>query len=90
MARVGNAPAVELHDRFFSGFSARSHKQPGPFQLPITETALAYSLSLLVSFGALLLFDHVDLSDPPAHIPTLVIVLGLPATVGGTDGRLVV
>jgi putative integral membrane protein (TIGR02587 family) len=75
---------------FVSGFSASSRNQPGPFQLPITETALAYSLSLLVSFGALLLFDRVELSDPPAHILTLVIVLGLPATVGGASGRLVV
>lgn len=75
---------------FVSGFSASSRTQPGPFQLPITETVLAYSLSLLVSLGALLLFDRVDLSDPPAHILTLVIVLGLPATVGGAAGRLVV
>ncbi len=75
---------------FVSGFSASSRNQPGPFQLPITETALAYSLSLLVSLGALLLFDRVELSDPPAHILTLVIVLGLPATVGGAAGRLVV
>jgi putative integral membrane protein (TIGR02587 family) len=75
---------------FVSGFSASSRNQPGPFQLPITETALAYSLSLLVSFGALLLFDRVELSDPPEHILTLVVVLGLPATVGGAAGRLVV
>jgi len=75
---------------FVSGFSATSGKQPGPFQLPITETALAYSLSLLISLGALFLFDRIDLSDPPAHILTLVIVLGLPATIGGAAGRLVV
>jgi putative integral membrane protein (TIGR02587 family) len=75
---------------FVSGFSASSRNQPGPFQLPITETALAYALSLLVSLGSLFLFDRVDLSDPPAHILTLVIVLGLPATVGGAAGRLVV
>jgi putative integral membrane protein (TIGR02587 family) len=75
---------------FVSGFSSTSRKQPGPFQLPITETVLAYSLSLLISFGALFLFDRIDLADPPAHILTLVIVLGLPATVGGAAGRLVV
>jgi putative integral membrane protein (TIGR02587 family) len=75
---------------FVSGFSSTSGKQPGPFQLPITETALAYTLSLLISLGALVLFDRVNFSDPPAHILTLVIVLGLPATVGGAAGRLVV
>jgi putative integral membrane protein (TIGR02587 family) len=37
---------------FVSGFSGSSRKQPGPFQRPITETALAYSLSLVVSLGA--------------------------------------
>lgn len=75
---------------FVSGFSASSRTQPGPFQHPMTETTFAYALSLLVSLGALLLFDRVELSDPPAHILTLVIVLGLPATVGGAAGRLVV
>jgi putative integral membrane protein (TIGR02587 family) len=75
---------------FVSGFSSTSRNQPGPFQLPITETALAYTLSLLISLGALFLFDRVNFSDPPAHILTLVIVLGLPATVGGAAGRLVV
>jgi putative integral membrane protein (TIGR02587 family) len=75
---------------FVSGFSSTSAKQPGPFQLPITETALSYSLSLLISLGALFLFDRVELSDPPGHILALVIVLGLPAAVGGAAGRLVV
>lgn len=75
---------------FVSGFSSTSRQQPGPFQLPITETAFAYALSLLVSFASLILFDRIDLSDPPGHILAQVIVLGLPATVGGAAGRLVV
>ncbi|MFT4039431.1 MAG: TIGR02587 family membrane protein [Thermomicrobiales bacterium] len=75
---------------FVSGFSDRARQQPGPFQHPITETALTYVLSLLIALASLLLFDRVELGDPPAHVLALVIVLGLPATVGGAAGRLVV
>ena len=90
LAVIGISLLLSYMIVFVSGFSASSHKQPGPFQLPLTETALAYSLSLLIAFGALWLFDRVELSDPPAHILALVIVLGLPASVGGAAGRLVV
>lgn len=75
---------------FVSGFSAGAHQQPGPFQHPITETTLAYAVSLAVALTSLLLFDRVDLQDPPAHILAMTIVLGLPTAVGGAAGRLVV
>ncbi|MCA9880857.1 MAG: TIGR02587 family membrane protein [Thermomicrobiales bacterium] len=75
---------------FVSGFSPSAHQQPGPFQHPITETTLAYVVALAVALASLLLFDRVDLQDPPAHILAMTIVLGLPAAVGGAAGRLVV
>lgn len=90
IALIGLSLLLSYMIVFVSGFSARSHKQPGPFQLPITETAFSYSLALVVAFAALLLFDRVELSDPPEHILALVIVLGLPASVGGAAGRLAV
>jgi putative integral membrane protein (TIGR02587 family) len=90
IALIGLSLLLSYMIVFVSGFSSRSHKQPGPFQLPITETAFSYSLALVVAFGALLLFDRVELNDPPAHILALVIVLGLPASVGGAAGRLAV
>lgn len=90
IALIGLSLLLSYMIVFVSGFSSRSQKQPGPFQLPITETAFSYSLALVVAFGALLLFDRVELNDPAAHILALVIVLGLPASVGGAAGRLAV
>jgi putative integral membrane protein (TIGR02587 family) len=75
---------------FASGFGAGQHEQPGPFQSPLTETVLAYLLSLLVALAALLLFDRIEWGDPLGEIVAHVLVLGLPAAVGGAAGRLVV
>jgi uncharacterized membrane protein len=48
------------------------------------------ALSLLVALAALLLFDRIEWGDPLGEIVTMVLVLGLPAAVGGAAGRLVV
>jgi putative integral membrane protein (TIGR02587 family) len=55
-----------------------------------TETVLAYLLSLLVALVALTLFDQIEWGDPLGEMVTMVLVLGLPAAVGGAAGRLVV
>lgn len=75
---------------FASGYGSRQQPRGAPFHHPITETAVAYVVSLLVALAALLLFDRIEWSDPPASILTLTLVLGLPATVGGAAGRLVI
>jgi putative integral membrane protein (TIGR02587 family) len=75
---------------FASGFGTGQHEQRGPFQSPLTETVLAYLLSLLVALVALTLLDRVEWSDPLGEIVAMVLVLGLPATIGGAAGRLVV
>ena len=75
---------------FASGFGTGQHEQRGPFQSPLTETVLAYLLSLLVALVALVLLDRVEWGDPLGEIVAMVLVLGLPATVGGAAGRLVV
>lgn len=62
----------------------------GPFQHPISETALAYVVSLAVAALALFLFHQIDSSDTLYSTVKQVIVLGLPATIGGAAGRLVV
>ena len=74
---------------FASGFDvgAQSH---GPFQHPLTETVLAYVVSLAVAGASLYLFDQIELGDPLASTLTQVLVLGLPASVGGAAGRLAV
>lgn len=73
---------------FASGFD-RSPPE-GLFQRPITETALAYVVSLLVSFVILYLFDQIVFGDPLQSTIEQVLVLGVPTTVGGAAGRLVV
>ena len=75
---------------FASGYSAGPGDQPGPFQNPLTETVLAYVVSLLVAAAALFLFDRVEPSDPLQHTVAMVLVLGFPATVGSAAGRLVI
>lgn len=73
---------------FASGFD-----QPVPeglFQHPITETALAYVVSLLVAFVALYLFDRIETGDPLRFIVEQTLVLAVPTTVGGAAGRLVI
>jgi putative integral membrane protein (TIGR02587 family) len=75
---------------FASGFGTGQHEQRGPFQSPLTETVLAYLLSLLVALAALYLFDRIEWGDPLGDILAQVLVLGLPAAVGGAAGRLVV
>jgi putative integral membrane protein (TIGR02587 family) len=75
---------------FASGFGSGQHEQKGPFQSPVTETVLAYLLSLLVALVSLSLFDRIEWGDPLGEIVTMVLVLGLPAAVGGAAGRLVV
>jgi putative integral membrane protein (TIGR02587 family) len=75
---------------FASGYSRGPGTQSGPFQSPLTETVLAYVVSLLVALASLYLFDRIEPGDPANHTFAMVIVLGFPATVGGAAGRLVV
>ena len=60
------------------------------FQHPVNETVLTVSISFIVS-GLLLTtvgFGNIHFSDP-SFVPTLI-VLGLPAVIGGAAGRLAV
>src|SRR5919107_797929 len=75
---------------FASGFGTGQHEQEGPFQSPLTETVLAYLLALLVALISLGLCDRIEWGDPLGEIVTMVLVLGLPAAIGGAAGRLVV
>ena len=75
-----------------SGFDPEQvHGRPsGPFQSPLTETALAYLVSLLISAGALVLFGHAEWGDPPHSVLAQALVLATPTALGGAAGRLVV
>jgi len=68
----------------------RRRAQTGPFQRPIIETTLSYCVSLAVAAGMLFLLGRMELGDPIRDLVAQTVVLGLPATVGGAAGRLVV
>lgn len=73
---------------FVAGFSGqdRRHAQTGVFQHPATETLVTYVVALLVAAVLLWAFQR-DLT-PPFDLLTRVVVLGLPAAIGGAVGRL--
>ncbi|MGQ0602479.1 MAG: TIGR02587 family membrane protein [Anaerolineales bacterium] len=75
---------------FANAFSAEHKKtdQTLPFQHPLTETALAYCVSLLVAAVVLYLFNQYSLLDPFYSISAKVLVLGLPVAIGGAAGRV--
>jgi len=75
---------------FVAGFSDQEHRRTheGIFQHPLSETVAAYLMSLLVAAAMLWLFQVIDGSVPSDHLLTVVVVLGLPACIGGAAGRL--
>jgi putative integral membrane protein (TIGR02587 family) len=73
----------------FAGYEQR-RSTAGLIQHPVTETAVAYLLSLLIAAGALWLFGAIRPDTDPLLIYAQVIVLGLPAAIGGAAGRLAI
>ncbi|HUR78942.1 MAG TPA: TIGR02587 family membrane protein [Acidimicrobiales bacterium] len=75
---------------FVAGFGneEQRHKQEGLFQHPTTETVACYFIALIASAVMLWYFQRVDASAPWQETLSHVIVLGLPASVGGAAGRL--
>ncbi len=63
-------------------------EQPGIFQSPITETIISYLISLVMALAMLWLFQLLRAGDPPSQWLSYIIVLGLPATIGGAAGRI--
>ncbi|MGB7085333.1 MAG: TIGR02587 family membrane protein [Phormidesmis sp.] len=64
--------------------------QQGLFQGPISETAFAYLISLLAAALMLGFFRKIDLGGPLELAFRQVLILGLPATIGGAAGRLAI
>lgn len=71
------------------GDQHKRRQQQGVLQHPVTETAVAYLMALAVA--ALMLFFFGGLAgDPAPWALSQVIVLGLPAAVGGAAGRITI
>lgn len=62
--------------------------QKGLFQRPLSETMFSYLISLLAAALMLGFFRRIDLAAPWELAFRQIIVLGLPATIGGAAGRL--
>ena len=88
IALVGVTLLISYIIVFASGFDAEQAE--GPFQHPLTETVLAYIVSLIVAMIALYLFDQITADQPIESAVRQMIVLAVPTTVGGAAGRLVV
>lgn len=76
---------------FASGFADRSERlQRGLLFSPITETLAAYLVALLISVTMLVLFQQLNQTDPWQEWLGNTLVLGLPASIGGAAGRILI
>ncbi len=74
---------------FASGFTDRSERaQRGLLLSPLTETLVTYIVVLGASTLMLVFFQQLSSSDPWQEWLGNIIVLGLPASVGGAAGRI--
>jgi putative integral membrane protein (TIGR02587 family) len=90
IAVLGASLVVSYSVVFVAGFSGQRQRraQQGIFQHPITETVVCYLVSLVAAAAMLAVFHRLD--GPWPVTLSLVIVLGLPACVGGAAGRLAI
>lgn len=77
---------------FEAGFSsqAKRRQQRGVLQRPLTETVVCYLVSLMAAAFMLWLFQNLDVGAPWTMNLQHIVLLGLPACVGGAAGRLAV
>jgi putative integral membrane protein (TIGR02587 family) len=76
---------------FASGFADRdAREQRGLLLSPITETLVAYIVALMASMIMLIFFQQLGGDTPWQDWLRDTIVLGLPATVGGAAGRILI
>jgi putative integral membrane protein (TIGR02587 family) len=77
---------------FQAGFgdAEKRRRQQGALQRPVTETIASYLVALVVAAVLLWFFGHLDLASGGRFALARVVVLGLPAAVGGAAGRLAV
>jgi putative integral membrane protein (TIGR02587 family) len=82
--------AVSFCIVFVAGFSKQEqrHKQQGIFQHPTSETVACYLVALVSAAVMLWYFQRLEAGAPWQETLSYVIVLGLPASVGGAAGRL--
>ncbi|MBE9078551.1 TIGR02587 family membrane protein [Romeria aff. gracilis LEGE 07310] len=76
---------------FASGFTDRSERQQrGLLLSPLSETLVTYLVVLLASMLMLIFFQQLNFQEPWQEWLGDTLVLGLPASVGGAAGRLLI
>ncbi|HZI59202.1 MAG TPA: TIGR02587 family membrane protein [Pyrinomonadaceae bacterium] len=92
LGMVGASLVISYMIVFASNFVATEARQEhrGGFNAPLVETTIAYMISLVMAGGMLWLYQLIDLNDSPDLWVSYIVVLGLPASVGGAAGRLAV
>lgn len=92
LATMGVSLLISYAIVFQAGFrnQAMRREQRGIFQHPVTETAVAYLIALITAAAMLLFFGGVEPGDPWPVVLHHVVLLGLPAAIGGAAGRLAV
>ncbi len=77
---------------FQAGFGdqAKRREQRGIFQHPFTETGVSYLVALIASAAMLMVFRQLRPGDPWPLALDHVVLLGLPAAIGGAAGRLAI
>jgi putative integral membrane protein (TIGR02587 family) len=90
LGMVGASLVISYLIVFASNFVAtearRAHR--GGFDAPLVETAISYMISLVMAGGMLWLYQQIDLRDSADLWASYIVVLGLPASIGGAAGRL--
>lgn len=77
---------------FVAGFTTQQRRlqQRGAFQHPLVETVIAYLIALGAAALMLWVFHRLGSSDPWTLWLKYILILGLPAAIGGAAGRLAV
>jgi putative integral membrane protein (TIGR02587 family) len=89
---VAASLAISYAIVFEAGFSNEEQRrsQDGVLQHPLTETVAGYLLALAAAAVMLWFFQRIGEGEPAGVSLNHVVVLGLPAAVGGAAGRLAV
>lgn len=92
LAIIGASLLISYGIVFEAGFTSEAKRlqQKGIFQRPISETIAAYLISLVASALLLLFFHQLSFEDPWTMWLSYTLILGLPASIGGAAGRLIV
>ena len=76
---------------FLAGFKGQGRRirQQGLVQHPLVETIITYGLSLVVALVLLWFLGFIRGSDTPQAILAMMVVLGLPLSLGGAGARMI-